>query len=562
MKMLDRTYLSWISVASVAMFAVGCTQAIEEPEDETWQLEPEVVLLDEDEPAPTPEGDPVITPDPITGEDPVPTEDPTPNPIEDPDPTPAPIEPTPKEDPLPALMGCDVEQIWWQEEPVSRLTSTVFDVSPDESMLVRGEGDFGEGWSAVRLNNGEMIIAYSQELFMGISQDFKRGLKRAYDQEAGEYRLQVHDLERDAVLLDIDQRDWSSRAVLDADGDRVATYTCEYVESEQRTYMDVQLWDVPSGQMLAQERTPQDGCSWYTTALDVQISPDGSMVAFISNFERRFGTDEDVPTKLHLLSYAGDRVRVDETPVPRGDSETDLRYYGQVAALRFSPDSSSIHVVSGGGLRSEFSTETFELLSQEPRGAFVSNPDTYLPPLPMSPMDWTADGEVMASIGLDRAVELRGRDGEVFHRIFAPEQSDIAEWNEEQKGTNSPVSIDFAPDGETVAVSFRKGIGLWGCRDSVVDRPSGLRAVSIDVPEVAFAGTDLPLEVALEGQGRGPWTIYKLYVDGYLRASATTPEELKWRVNSDGIFNVEVEVDDGWGAVRSEEHTIRFTHPL
>jgi WD40 repeat protein len=559
MKILDKKSLLFVSTA---LLATGCVQTVDGPEDETWQLEPEVILIEDSEPTPYENNDkePVVSPDP--GVEPTPGKEPEviePKPVE-----PTPVEPTPTPGAVPALASqdCDFQPLWWQSESVSRITPSVFDISPDESLLVRGEGDFGEGWGATRLSTGDVITTYSPTPYLGISSDFKRTLTRTYEQDEQEYKIRVTDVERDVSLIEISGSDWSGRAVLDADGDRVATYTCEYIEDIQRTFANVALWDVTSGEQIARHSVPQDGCFWYGSSLDLQISDDGNHVAFITNFERTF-SDEDPFAKLHLMSVGYDREVFHTMVVPLVDGERDetSRYRGQVSALRFTPDSERISVTSGGGLRTELSTETFEVLSQEKRGAFVSNPDTYLPPMPMSPTEWTRDGEVMASVALDGSVELRDSDGEVFQTIVAPEESDIAQWNPDIDVPNAPVGITFSPDGESVAVSFRKGVGLWGCRDAVEPQTTGLRSVSLEVPDVEFAGKEVPLDITLEGQGRGQWTIYKLYVDGYLRASGTRAEDLKWKVNTDGVFNVEVEVDDGWGSVRSEVKTIRFVTP-
>lgn len=556
MKTLDKKSLLFVSAA---LLATGCVQTVEGPEDETWQLEPEVILIEESDPSTPKEEDPLAMPDPSV--DPT-KEDPT---IIDPTPK---EEPTPREDPVvgpgdvPALASqdCDFQPLWWQGESISRITPNVFEVSPDESILIRGEGDFGEGWGATRLSTGDVITAYSAKLYMGVSRDFKRTLTRDYDRETSEYKVRVRDVERDVTLFDIPNSNWEGRAVLDADGDRVATFKCEYINDVERTFANVAIWDVNTGEQIARESIPQDGCFWYGSSLDLQISDDGNHAAFITNFERSFSEEDDNFARVHLLSVDRGRAisQTMEVPMNAAEREDMVRYRGQVAALRFSPDSKRLSVTSGGGLRSEISTETFEILTMEQRGAFVSNPDTYLPPMPMSPIEWTADGKVMASVAVDGSVELRDQDGEVFQKIFAPEESDIAQWNPDLAGPNAPVGITFSPDGESVAIGFRKGIGLWGCRDSVKEQDSGLRSVSLRVPETEFAGKVLPLDITLEGSGRGQWTIYKLYVDGYLRASGTREEDLAWTVNSNGVFNVEVEVDDGWGSVRSDVQTIRF----
>jgi hypothetical protein len=510
--MQDRTRAKvWVATAAV-LWSAGCG-ARTELDESRWELD----TLEEPG-AQDPEVDPSEEP----GEEPV-------------------VEPRS----LPAVAACDLEPIWWQPAPIHRLSPEVFSISPAEHMLMVGGEPFGMGAGVVRLENGDvMTTEYATSPVEGLSTSWERSMTQSWEGDAR--RVQVIDAERTRVYFEREVTSSQVHAALSADGARLGMAECLYDEGPLG--VELTIWDVDDADApLARTLIEADTCVWYSPdGTHFTIAPDGSSVAYVTNPDR-FGEEMEEVQVVTLDARSG---AVERAALPMGDEDHEHGgYYGVVASLEYTP-AGLLSVVSAHGLRTVFDA-SLSVVSQEPRGAFVSNPDSYMPPLPMSPVAWTADGEVEASVAEDGAVELRLDDGEVVRRLFAPEASDIAEWTGvTQEVENAPIAVTFSPDDDMVAVAFRKGVGLWGCPGSLPTPRATPREVRLDAPAVATLGDDVPLEMAATGAASG-WTVYKLFVDGQMRQTWFDPSEITYRPYQAGQRVLELEVDDGWSPTRS-----------
>ena len=103
-------------------------------------------------------------------------------------------------------------------------------------------------------------------------------------------------------------------------------------------------------------------------------------------------------------------------------------YMSGFAGLSARPDSSAFDIVLSEGAFLSVDTRTHEVTRQYTRGAFVSNWDTYMPRMPMSPMAWDASAQLFASVDSSGAFEIRrGIAGPLVTRIDVPETSSLQE---------------------------------------------------------------------------------------------------------------------------------------
>ena len=454
------------------------------------------------------------------------------------------------EPPLLAPIGeCDLEPIWWQPEPIRKLTPTTFSVNPDESLLMVSNAYDNVEAGMLRLGNGDVLNAphFTHDVW-GVDASWDRALVRTT--LGSEQRVQVVNGDRTQTLFEHEIGPEWVYAVLNEEGTYVGMLECSRGNSTQAPTLTI--WSLDDTHApVATATLPDDQCrGTFPPSSHFTISRDGSSVAYVS-IPETFAEDPK-PTRVFRLD-ASDGVR-GGVDLPMGDVELDFsEYHGVVASLSYTP-AGNLSVVSAYGKRTIFDDD-LQIVSQEDRGAFVSNQDTFLPPLPMSPIAWTTDGNVEASVALDGAVELRLLDGSIAARLFAPEASDLAEWGETSGVENAPVGVTFSPDDAMIAVAFRKGIGLWGCPDALPTPRVLDREIRLDAPASATLGESVPLEVVVTGAPTD-WLVYRLFVDGELRQSWLDPSQLRYFPYEAGRHDLELEVDDGWGPTRSATEVV------
>ena len=535
--MRAKTNGPWVWKATAALAAlgvVGCG-ARTDLDDSSWELEANAPQVDPAaDPVNEPINDPVIEPEIVV------------DPIEEPP-------------PIAPLTTCELEPIWWQPEPIHRLTPAVFEVSPGAHVLMRGGEMFGDGFGMLRMSSGEIMTTYSSSRVEGVDAGWGRSLERGQDEQTGEAIIRVMSADRTRTVFQIPGTSYQRFATLSRDGERVGMVECMATADGTPRGVEMSIWDVTdSSAPLARTTLPERECAWYgANTTHIAITPNGDSLAHVNTIH---GINDEglTPPILSLLHEDGELL---ETEIPQDDIEdANGRYYGVVSSLTFTPNG-DVSAISAGGVRTIFGP-SLEAKSTERRGAFVSNPDTYMPPLPMSPTAWTRDGSLEASTALDGAVELRDASGEVVSRLFAPEPSDIANWNTDPDTTidNAPVMATFSGDGSMVAVGFRKGVGLWGCPEALPTSPrADERRVQLDAPASARVGEPVPLELAVSGAAASDWSVYKLIVDGQLRGSWLDPSQITWRHYQPGRLTLELEVDDGWTTTRSAPRVVEIT---
>ncbi len=519
--MQDRTRTKVWMAAAVVLWSTGCG-ARTDLDEGSWELD----TLD----------DPQLE---APGDEPI--EDPIDEPIGEPG-----DEPGDEPKALAPVAECDLEPIWWQPEPIHRLTPSVFSVSPAEHMLMLGGESNGHGPGVVRMEDGDMMTSdYTSRTIEGLDASWGRALERDWVDSA--HHVYVVNADRTDTLFDRAVGSTPLLAVLSEDGNRVGMAEC--LHNDTSLGVELTIWSVGDArEPIAKATLPDEQCARNSpNTTHFTITPDGSRVAYVTNSEAFV---EDPPAVRVVTLDAMTNVS-GSVELPMGETERELDgYYGVVASLEYTP-AGLLSVVSAFGQRTVYD-DALEVVSQETRGAFISNPDTFMPPLPMSPTAWTTDGDVEASVATDGAVELRLADGTVVTRLFAPEASDLAEWGGMMQGVeNAPVAVTFSPDDDMIAVAFRKGIGLWGCPDALPAPRAISREVQLDAPATATVGEEVRLEMATTG-ATSDWTIYKLFVDGALHQTWFDPSQITYRPYHAGQHVLEFEVDDGWTPTRSE----------
>lgn len=489
------------------LLVFGCGVQTEES-SEGWRLEPGA--------------DMAKTPEPPTPAPPTPA----------PTPTPTPVEPA----------ACAFEPLWWQPKVQHRLTPMVFDFDPQESLLVRGTGDYGEGATSIRFRDEALPTVPMARSVLGHDAGWDRVLTLGYDPLMEGRRLRVRSMARGARVFDVDAGQiWS--AAMSLNGRRVTAQRCLNDVSE------LLVWDVDTGQELVREELPHQSCVGYVASrLDLAISSDGNLIA-TTELTRTRREDTEAP-RLSVFTSSGAGYQMRDVPIPRLPSDENLpMYHGLVSALAITPEG-DVSVTSADGLRTVFDARTLEPLTTERRGAFISNQDTFLPPLPLSPIAWSPDGRHMASVNEEGDVEVRAGDV-TLTRLQAPETDAF-----QGLGPNSPVALSFSPQGDKLVIGFRQGVGVWGCAP-LQTQSTGWMQVSLDVLESIIVGEPAVFEVQTNGEARSDWVWFSLLVDGQHVSTYFWWDTISWTARDEEEHVIEVEVHDGWGAVRSEPLVIR-----
>lgn len=526
-----------LCILTVLSLSTGCADFTEpEPAQEETQWEIEANNQAPGQPEPGTPAPAVVTP---VGE-----------PVEPPAEEEPPVEPPVVE--APELATCELEPIWWSGEGTHRLTPEVAVVLPEHNIALSGEDVFGGGWSATRLVDGSAFPGTRNELLLGVSASGDLSLKMQPNHQDNTYSYVLVDAQGQERALSMPSGQYmQSRAVLSQDGSRAASLHCISLE-DSTTVPRLTLWDVSRDQEIASKTYEGESCFYTGFSIDLAISPNGERVAYTTSVRSYPNTAAPL---VHTLRQLEDgTLSALSAAVPQLETERaeDSSYSGLISAMEFSPDGTSLHVVSGQGRHTRFSLDDMSATDMGTRGSFVSNPDTYMPRMPMSPMTWTRSGRVMASVGLDGAVELRDAQDELLHRVLAPIPSDLAMWESApQSAQNAPVSIAFTPDERAVVVHFRTGSGMWGCAPAQATGTTSIKQVSLTGPAQASAGEPVELSFDIQRHAYSPWSSRQLLVNGQPSWADFKDGELTWSSWQAGSFELVLRAEDGFDAIDS-----------
>jgi len=529
--------------------ACGRSDQLDDPvDDNAWSLDSEHVGSNEyEDPTPRAPAEEVREPtSPAVDDVYEPVKDPS-RPIEEEQPV---VEEPPALEPN--ITRCGDAPIWWADDAIHRLDSRVFGWTPDHSALVNGADSFASSWALRRAHDGELMSQWRRDAAIDISSDWRRVLRRDAETRA----IEVIDRATNRVLFT--SPDEPSIATMSPDGSRVAYVVCGANAAGEYTGT-VSIFDVDSGDVLRSRHVEDYTCEWwYDWDTALEFSAD-SRHLFIPQAHRHLGDGVIEPPVFNILSESpeGDfeLTSIELAPLPE-----DMRfsYQGQFAGVHPAPDSSRVEVVMSDGTHHTISLDSLEITRTGTRGAFTSNWDSYLPPLPNSPIAWTSDMSLVASVNPDGVVEVVDVEtGELLFELEGPEIEDqFAPTNAPRM--NPPVQIAFSPDDQMILVSFRQGLGVWGCGDVLASSPeTGFEAANIEVTATPTQHAhSVEINVDVTGQPRGMFTSYKLLVNDALHQTFDSPEQMIIPLYQPGEYKLEVEVDDGFGSVISEPVTI------
>lgn len=460
-------------------------------------------------------------------------------------------EPTPSSG-EPSVARCGDAPIWWIDDAIHRLDSRVFGWAPDHSALVNGADGFASSWALRRAHDGELMSEWRRDAVIDISADWRRAL----NQNAETRAIEVIDRATGRVLFT--SPDAPSITAMSPDGRRVAYIVCD-ASAEGARAGTVSIFDVDSGDLLHSRHLEDYACEWwYNWDTVLEFSADSKHL-FVPQPNTNRGDGVVEPPLFHVLSESseGDFELASIELAPLSDGPRFM-HQGQFAGVHPAPDSSRVEVVMSDGTHYTLSLDALELTASGERGAFTSNWDSYLPPLPNSPIAWTSDMSLVASVNPDGVVEVvRVETGELIFELEGPEIEDqLTPTNAPMM--NPPVQIAFSPDDQMILVSFRQGLGVWGCGDVLASAPeTGFEAAHINVTTTPTQHAhSVEIDVDVTGQPRGMFTSYKLLVNGALHQTFDSPEQMIIPIYRPGEYKLEVEVDDGFGSVISAPVTI------
>lgn len=546
MKITPHTHTLVCLAIFTTLAACGRSDQLDDPvDDNAWSLDSEHVESNEYEDT-TPRAPAEEVREPTS-----PAVDDVYEPVKDPS---RPIEeeqPVVEEPPAlePNITRCGDAPIWWADDAIHRLDSRVFGWTPDHSALISDSDFLASSWSLRRAHDGELMSQWRRDTTIDISTDWRRVLSTNRETHA----VEVTDRDTNHVLFTSPEA--PAFAAMSPDGSRLAYVVCG---SEDKT---LSIFDVDSGDELHSERIPSYRCEWwYDWDTNFAFSAD-SRHLFIPEPQRNLSEGVITPPTFNIITESPtngfELTSIELEPLTENEN-FQLSYHGHFAGVHSTPDSSRVEVVMADGTHHTISLETLEITSTGTRGAFVSNWDSYMPPLPNSPLAWTSNMSLVASVNPDGVVEVVDVEtGELLFELEGPEIEDqFAPTNAPMM--NPPVQIAFSPDDQMILVAFRKGLGVWGCGDVLANSPeTGFEAANIEVTATPTQHAhSVEINVDVTGQPRGMFTSYKLLVNDALHQTFDSPEQMIIPLYQPGEYKLEVEVDDGFGSVISEPVTI------
>ncbi len=447
------------------------------------------------------------------------------------------------------LETCVIEPLWWTSEAEHRATPQHFEFTADGTAIISGADVFGSGHRAWRASDGEVIFERGVNHILGANADDSRILRNQFVD--GEQRLSV------SPLGAPDRPIWSRNirlagAAIDGTGSRVAFISQHFDEERQHTWFVLEVVDIDTNTRLF-ERTFNDGeFAWWAPYGHsvLEFSDDGKKVAV--GLMRQWWTIEDfVAPRVHLLSETEHGWNESTIDVPF-ERDQPNGYDGQIASISFSPQSDRLEIVSSTGQMVAVDTTDAAIVDTGVRGAFAANWDTYLPPLPASPVVWTSNGRVKFTVAEDGALNVALGET-TLGQFVANEPSDAERFGWNPEVSNPVMGVSVAPDSDKFAVAFRRGIGVWGCANSLPTGEGGLNGATLRATRSPDSPYAFDLDITLDGQPASELWGYEVFINGESRGSFSGDTKRHSHSFSEGSVVIQVEVRDVFGAVRSNE---------
>ncbi len=471
------------------------------------------------------------------------------------------------------LQACDVEPLWWSSHGAHDSSPAFFRITPDESAVIHDQRIYRLRDGAPMIDGSLMLLGATHRVPIAASQDWGVSIERAGG---------IQDpMQRDEMLV-VTGRDGSKREYplgessrdlrsypphvrISADGSRFATLICSQDGRNTPYLATLRAFDVATGAVLLEEdRTNPSDCVniGQGDGPHIAVLEDGSAVVFID----LPSIDERPGSSVTAILYDLESPDVAPVLLDITSAFDELRDYQRlIASLEATPQGTFRFVTYEGGIfdldpQGEWTLEELP----ERRGAYQSNTMSFEPPQMASPQAWTEDGALTAFVATDGDVVVQ--DIETGAEALRLEAAEPSSWYEtlmnpgDDVPINVPVAIAFAQEDQAIIVSFKEGIGAWGCPQALPSPPQEKfdLLVTADITDRVPINTSVRASIALEGVGAlsGYLTAFKLYADGELVTTSFT-QNLEWiAFRERGTAQMVVEVDDGWYTWRTEPQTL------
>lgn len=488
-----------------------------------------------------------------------------------------PPEPRPAHD----LSSCELEMRWWNPSLSQQLQGSDFGWSPDQSVILGAGTQVLSSWQMARGRDGEQMLYDSWPMqIIDVDRAWRRALVRK-QLEGGEQVLAVILLETGEELMRLDDSPYPGYDLaLSEDGETLVGSRCDSHQDGTSTET-LSFWSAGSGTWITgYEEQRDEECSWVSAfTSNMAMNDDASVVALVRDIDpyRLFEEEQEVlPGRtVHVFNRHGDHLirrglQLDD--VPAGPPGGRGSYAVSLAGLEVHPDQRTVSVVDLTGKHYLIDTtgEDLAITAREERGAFVSNWNSYLPSIATSPMAWSADHELFASVNTAGEMEIEAwpSRGVVKHVLRAPDVPESRDHFFPEGSINAPVDVAFSPDNRSVMVAFTLGVGVWGCagEETFAEVEVGPLQVELET-DVLVSGQSYDfdrLEFMQESvTKRRHARVLRVVVDGEVKqlSNMSSGLEPKLTLYTAGEHEVSFEVDDGVNLWRSERQVLTVLSP-
>lgn len=454
------------------------------------------------------------------------------------------------------LSRCELKQLWWDPVPRNQLRSDIL-WSPDMS-VVSNFSRYSQSAELLRhASTGEVILTHAgtpAESFE-VSPDWSLFVTQEHIN--GAYIFRVYDRVSQQLVLAVPASNhiWK----ISDDGSTFVTYGVVYADTDHGEF-HVDAWDIATGNHLldASITTERGAPYWSLWAPTFDVSADGSTIA-LALVDRPDWEAEPRPVQPLVVTYQrteGGSFIEQRLNIPEVNIVEPGGYTGHIAEVRLDRhQDDTLHVIDAAGAHHTINHATNAITHTSQRGAFTSNWETYLPPIYASPLEWSDDGDLFASVNPAGEVEILSTSSPHDIKIISPPEIDaeVSRYFPEGR-SNVPVSMAFSPDNTKIIVSFSQGTGVWGCGQTTPEyNAPTLSDLNVVLPVMLAANKHHLINLEFIESSESYFALANIYVDGNLQyIRYVTDRVLDLNPLTPGMHTIEVEVFNAHDSIRSE----------
>ena len=374
-------------------------------------------------------------------------------------------------------------------------------------------------------------------------------------------RLQVNDVRTDALLTEFvlpeaprEETPWlrATYPAVAPDGEHVGVLMCWDQVGPGSTTSTLVVWDVASEQPIFSQ--------------DIGIGcRDGSLgsrqyIQFTSQGDRVIIVQPGTYTLVTVDILTGQVATLDLEEVSFGEVIEHPYYSDPVLALAVAPNGEQLAVSTRHGEAHRIDIASLEVLETVDVGAFHVHQHSYMPSI-QSPLAWSPDSTRLAVVNDDGEPALLN-----VTDMSAPIVLRRPRLTGDDYGLSLPgspgylLALAFSPDGAGVVALGEAGLSGWFDLSAPSQQASGAVSLVISTFNSAVKGDDLTINV--QATGFADLAVRTLLVDGRLvPGQSAFSGDLTFRSYQSGVFQIQVQVDDGVRTAITEPLQVSIQEP-